>query len=109
MKKVKGFPRNFTTSSAAYRVIKQLQAKGDERYFKMEKISKKEFIVSVVKSMTVVEFIEKFNRIEKENVPFKYFPDGVNGEGFYELKTGDRRRPNSKFIPVSEVYESEVK
>lgn len=108
MKKVKEFPRQFTTSSAAYRVIRQLQEKGDTRNFKMEKISKKEFIVSVEKSMTVVEFIEKFRTIEQENIPFKYFPDGVNGEGYYELKKGDRRRPNSKFLSVNEVYENQV-
>jgi hypothetical protein len=108
MKKVKEFPRTYTTSSAAYRVIKQLQEKGDTRNFIMEKESKKVFKVTIKKSITMDELVENVKSIEKDNLTYKYFPNGIFGEGYYELKTGDRRRPNSLFVPVIEVYENHV-
>ena len=109
MRKELEFPRTYTTSSAGYRVIRQLQEKGDTRQFILVKESDKVFKVSVKEVITVDQFLERFKKIEKGDVTYKYFPDGVHGEGFYELKTGDRRRPNSVFLPVNEVYEEYTK
>jgi hypothetical protein len=108
MRKELEFPRTYTTSSAAYRVTYQLKAKGDTREFDVKKEGDKNFVVSVKKTMTLEQFLETFRTVEKGEVSYKYFPDGVHGEGFYELKKGDRRRPNSLFIPVNEVYETQV-
>lgn len=108
MRKELEFPRTYTTSSAAYRVVRQLQEKGDTRNFIVVKEDVKVFKLSIKKEITLDEFLERFRTIEKENVPYKYFPDGVHGQGYYELKTGDRRRPNSLFVPVDVMYETEV-
>jgi hypothetical protein len=109
MKKPLEFPRTYTTSSAAYRVTYQLKEKGDTREFMVTKEGDKVFKVSVKETVSLEDFLERFKKIEKGEVTYKYFPDGVHGPGFYELKTGDRRRPNSVFLPVNEVYEEYTK
>lgn len=109
MRKLLEFPRTYTTSSAAYRVTYQLKEKGDTREFIVKKESEKVFKLSVKETITLDQFLERFTKIEKGEVTYKYFPDGVHGQGFYELKTGDRRRPNSVFLPVNEVYEEHTK
>ena len=45
-----------------------------------------------------------FVRVTTPDATYRFFPDGVKNFGYYELKTGDRRRPNSKFIPLTKVY-----
>jgi hypothetical protein len=74
----------------------------------MIKESVKVFVVTIKKTMTLDEFLESFKTINKGNVLYKYYIDGVHGNGYYELKTGDRRRPNSMFIPVNEVYDDQI-
>ena len=105
MRKQLEFPRTYTTSSAANRVIYQLKAKGDTRDFIMTKEGEKVFKVSVKEKISLEDFLERFRNIERGESTYRYFPDGVHGEGFYELKKGDRRRPNSLFVPVNEVFE----
>ena len=97
------FPRKYTTSSAAYRVIRQLAAKGDTRSFEVKKVGTLDFTLSVKEVMTIDQFMEKQKTIFVNQVEYKHFPDGVMGEGYYELKTGNRRRPNSLFLKPEEA------
>jgi hypothetical protein len=104
MKKELEFPRTYTTSSAAYRVVRQLKEKGDTREFTMTKLTDKVFELSIKKEvLSMDEFFEKLSIIEKENISYKYFSEGIHGEGYYELKKGNRRRPNSLFVSLHET------
>ena len=108
MKTSKQFPRQFRSSSAAYRAIYQYEDKnGMERGgsgLVMTKLDNKVFYVGASQKITMSEFKDKVKKVSYPELSFKYFPDGVSGEGFYELKTGDRRRPNSLFLSVDNVY-----
>lgn len=106
MKSVKTFPRKYTTSSAAYRVIRQLTQAGDTRSFTVDKLGVKDYNLSVKEVMTIDEFMEKQKTIFINETQFKHFPDGVKGVGYYELKTGNRRRPNSLFLNPEEAMKS---
>lgn len=114
MKKEKVFPRNFCSSSAAYRAIYQYEEKNNlikgASGLVMTKISDKVFLVSepemesVPAKITFEEFNENKPKVSYSEMSFRYFVDGLNAEGYYEIKTGDRRRPNSKFLPIEKVY-----
>lgn len=103
------FPRTYTTSSAGYRVIRQLQEKGDKRNFKLVKNGEKDFEVSVKVILTLDQFKKEHRDLTIDGVTYRYYPEGSMGEGFYELKTGDRRRANSNYLMVGELYESYLK
>ena len=91
-KESKQFPRSFRSSSAAYRAIYQFESKiGTVSGLVMTK-------------MDVKEFKETLPKVTYPEGTFRYFPDGLMGMGYYELKKGDRRRPNSLFIPTDTVY-----
>ena len=109
MKTSKQFPRQFRSSSAGYRAIYQYEDKnGMERGgsgLVLTKLSDKVFYVGESKKLTMSEFKDKVKKVVYPELSYKYFPDGVQGEGFYELKTGDRRRPNSLFLSVDKVYD----
>lgn len=107
MKTEKQFPRTFKSSSAAYRAIRQYEEKTNSVLTSglvMTKVEKGVFVVSSSVVLTSVEFNEKRPNVSYDGVSFRYYPDGVNGVGYYELKTGDRRRPNSKFVSTETIY-----
>lgn len=109
MEKQMSFPRTYTTSSAGYRVIRQLQEKGDTRNFTLVKNGEKDFEVSVKVILTMDEFKEKNKEVTIDGLTYRYFAEGAMGEGYYELKTGNRRRPNSAHLMVGELYDSYLK
>jgi len=104
----KKFPRSFRSSSAALRAVRQYCQKMNlglnESGLVMTRVDKKSFIVAKSAVLTVAEFNEKRPTLFYGETAFRFFPDGVNGAGYYELKTGDRRRPNSKFETDEKVY-----
>jgi hypothetical protein len=101
----KQFPRTFKSSSAAYRAIRQYEEKTKTvTGLVMTRVDKKSFVVAQSAVLTVAEFKEKRPTLFYGETAFRYFPDGANGAGYYELKTGDRRRPNSKFETDEKVY-----
>jgi hypothetical protein len=100
------FPKMYKSSSAAYRAIRQFEEKNGKKDFIMEKIEKGVFQVSVGKSKPSFEdFKKELNNVQFDETEYRYFPDGLKGEGYYELKKGDRRRPNSLFMTLEEVYQ----
>lgn len=101
------FPRMYKSSSAAYRAIRQFEEKNGKKDFIMEKIEKGVFQVSVGNLKPSFEdFKKELNNIRYDETEYRYFPDGLKGEGYYELKKGDRRRPNSLFKTLEEVYQN---
>ena len=99
-KETKQFPRSFRSSSAAYRAVRQYEEKhlnGASSGLVMTKVGDKNYLMSKPAKMSVDEFNEKRPNVSYGDFKFRYFPDGLNGAGYYELKTGDRRRPNSNF------------
>ena len=101
----KQFPRSFRSSSAAYRSIYQFESKiGTVSGLIMTKIGDKNFLVSKPVRMSVEEFYNTLPNVTYPEGTFRHYPDGLMDMGYYELKTGDRRRPNSKFIPTDTVY-----
>lgn len=112
MKATKEFPRSFKSSSAAYRAIRQWEEKmglkPNESGLVMTKIDKKDYLVSKGAKKTFAEFMEVHPNVIHEGLTYRFFPDGVSGSGYYELKTGDRRRPNSKFLTSEFVYTETV-
>lgn len=103
-KEVKKFPRTFNSSSAAYRAIRHFEKDGKSSGLVMTKIDSKNFLVALPVKMTIDEFNDKHPNVVYPDATYRFFPDGVKNFGYYELKTGDRRRPNSKFIPLTKVY-----
>ena len=104
-KEVKVFPRNFRSSSAAYRAIRQHEERmklGSNLL--VTKINSKSFLVSLSPKITLDELINKHPNVHYTDLTYRYFSDGLNGEGYYELKIGDRRRPNSKFITIENIF-----
>lgn len=102
---IKQFPRSFRSSSAAYRAIRQYDEKlTAPSGLTMTKVDNKTFIVAKPGKMTQAEFNEKLPNVKYPgNSEFRYFPDGLVGAGYYELKTGNRRRPNSICLAVEKV------
>lgn len=95
----------FRSSSAAYRSIRQHEAKNGKTKATIEKIEDKVFLRLVkTKDIDYPTFIETTPSVVKDNKPFKYFDEGANGSGYYELKTGNRRRPNSEYVSTLDVY-----
>jgi hypothetical protein len=104
-KEVKKFPRNFRSSSAAYRAIYQYEARLDEKSgLIVTKIDTNNYLVSKPVKMSVLDFNESKPNVSYDGIVYRYYPDGLLGGGYYEQKTGDRRRPNSKFLNVETVY-----
>ena len=103
---IKQFPRSFRSSSAAYRAIRQYDEKlTAPSGLTMTKVDSKTFIVAKSGKLTQTEFNEKLPNVKYPgNSEYRYFPDGLVGAGYYELKTGNRRRPNSLFLDVERVY-----
>jgi hypothetical protein len=98
----------YRSSSAAHRAIRQFQAKNGKSNFIVEKLGKNEYkVVETILSITSVEFFEKLPSVQNisNKIQYRYFPDGVKGEGYYELKTGNRRRPNSIMFPKNEIFD----
>ena len=100
--------KTYSTSSAAYRAIRHFDAKNAKSNLIVEKISVGSFkivppTVEVPKVETPSVEIPKVesttNTITNENGVFRFFPNGIHGAGYYQLKKGDRRRPNSMYIP----------
>ena len=93
------------SSSAAYRSIRQHEAKNGKTSAIVEKLGDKQYLRFVkTKELDYRTFLETTPNVTTNGKTFKYFTDGVKGEGYYELKTGDRRRPNSEFSTLIDVY-----
>ena len=104
------FPtKNYASSSAAYRAIRQFEEKHGSSNLTMTKIDKGNYEVKQTSEMTFDKFMENKPNVCYEKTTFRYFPDGVQGEGYYELKTGERRRPNSQFKTTKMVYSDYMK
>jgi hypothetical protein len=109
MKTEKKFPRTFRSSSAANRAVRQYEEKHGKHDFVVEKIHKNMYVASLkTETINLVDFVNETKEIQIENLTFRYYSDGLKGEGYYELKTGERRRPNSIFYSVNEVYETQM-
>ena len=93
------------SSSAAYRSIRHYEAKNGKTKTTVEKIGDKQYLRMVkTKELDYRTFLETTPNVTANGKTFKYFADGPKGEGYYELKTGDRRRPNSEFSTLVDVY-----
>lgn len=117
--KQREFPRNFRSSSAAYRAIYQYENRNGikklESGLVVTKISDNDFRVASPEKnkvgMLEEEILKNLNSekiissIEFEGTPYRFFPDGLHSCGYYEIKTGNRRRPNSKFIDLKKAIE----
>ncbi len=100
------FPKTYASSSAAYRAIRHFEEKNGKKDFIMEKIEKGVFRVSMGgKKISIEDFVKENPNVQYGETTYRHFADGVNGEGYYELKKGDRRRPNSLFKTPEEVYQ----
>lgn len=113
MFKKKEFPRKFKSSSAAYRAIRQHEEKhGIKTLLMVTKLNIKEYLVSELEcdspKITLEDFKGSLPIVSYGDVKFRYYPNDLTetttGEGYYELKTGERRRPSSLFKTTNEVY-----
>jgi hypothetical protein len=101
------FPKTYKSSSAAYRAIRQFEEKNGKKDLIMLKIKKGLFqVLSEKKKLTFEDFKKELNNVQFDKTEYRYYPDGSKGEGYYELKKGDRRRPNSLFKTLDEVYQT---
>lgn len=137
MKKENEYPRNFRSSSAAYRAIRQYEEKKgiepNQSGLVMTKNGINDFTVDFNKEASVKEIekrilpdlnaketrvkeIEKrilsdlnskeiISTVELDGLEYRFFPNGIQNAGYYEIKTGNRRRPNSKFISLKSAIE----
>jgi len=120
------FPKTYASSSAAYRAIRQYEEKNGESGLVMTKIEKGIYEVGKGNGVVVNKPFQKTTapKVPKMNIKgfeltnpkvvyngttYKFFPDGTKGMGYYELKTGERRRPNSIFKTLNEVFEYKSK
>lgn len=117
MDKLKG--HIYTTSSAAYRAIRHFEVKNGKTSLTVKKEDVKDYrIIQTTDNVDVDlekafrEFEDKLNaeksspNVHLRNGQYRFFPDGVEGPGFYEIKTGNRRRPNSDYVPVKSAFET---
>ncbi len=94
------------SSSAAYRSIRQHEAKyGKTQNVVVEKLDDKVYLrIKKTVDIDYPTFVETTPNVTSNSKKYKFFPDGAKGEGYYELKTGDRRRPNSEFLTMTDTY-----
>lgn len=98
-------PTIFASSSAAYRSIRQFEAKNGKTNTIVEKLGDKCYLRLVKRTdITFQQISESTPNVVYEGKTYKYFPDGSRDEGYYELKTGNRRRPNSDYFNITDVY-----
>lgn len=98
-------PTTFRSSSAAYRSIRQHEAKNGKTEATVEKLDDKVYLRLVkTKDLNYPTFAENTPDVVIEGKTYKYFADGSRDEGYYELKTGNRRRPNSDYLTLVDVY-----
>jgi hypothetical protein len=96
----------FRSSSAAYRSIRQHEAKnGKTNNVVVEKLDDMVYLrIQKTKDIDYPTLLEQTPNVTVGEKEYKYFDDGANGFGYYELKNGGRRRPNSDFIDLYDVY-----
>lgn len=96
----------FRSSSAAYRSIRQHEAKNGKTKAAVEKVGDMMYLRLVkTKKLDFATFEGTTPDVTNEaGKTFKYFPEGKNGEGYYELKAGNRRRDNSQYVETHNVY-----
>lgn len=98
------FRNPYCSSSASNRAIRHYEAKNGKSSFITEKIDNGVFLIVPKSELTFKTFSETTPKFVNNGIEYKYFPDGVSGDGYYELKTGNRRRPNSMFFTMIEAY-----
>ena len=98
----------FTTSSAAYRSIRQFEAKGGVTNAIVEKLAEGYYLrLEKTKELDFDTLIKTKPNVKINDKVFKYFYDSSTDTGaYYELKKGNRRRPNSQVLSLIEVYTS---
>ena len=109
----------YTTSSAAYRAIRHYEVKNGKTTLSVKKNGDKDFSIVQATENVDTELETKFREFEAKlnsektspnvhirNGQYRFFPDGTQGAGFYELMKGNRRRPNSDFVPVKSAFET---
>jgi hypothetical protein len=83
------FPKTYKSSSAAYRAIRHFEEKNGKKDFIMEKIEKGSFRVSMGgEKMSIEDFVKDNPNVQYGQTTYRHFPDGVHGQGYYELKKG---------------------
>ena len=96
--------KTYASSSAANRAIRQFEEKHGKSNLTMTKISNGVFEVRNEDNTDFQEFMEKKPNVQHSNSTFRFFNEGLHGEGYYELKIGNRRRPNSLFLSVKDIF-----
>ena len=102
------FPKTYKSSSAAYRAIRQFEEKNGKKDFIMEKLMENSFLVTIGNTKSFESFQKELPEVSFGEKTYRYYSDGVRGEGYYEQKTGNRRRPNSIFKTIKEIYDETI-
>jgi hypothetical protein len=94
----------YNSSSAAYRAIRQFEQKHGKTDLTMNKISNGLFEVGNNGNSDFREFMEEKPDVQYENGTFRFFDEGSHGQGYYEIKTNGKIKPNSLFLTIKEVF-----
>jgi hypothetical protein len=94
----------YASSSAAYRAIRQFEQKHGKTDLIMNKISNGLFEVGNNGNSDFREFMEEKPDVQYENGTFRFFDEGSHGQGYYEIKTNGKIKPNSLFLTIKEVF-----
>jgi hypothetical protein len=94
----------YNSSSAAYRAIRQFEQKHGKTDLIMNKISNGLFEVGNNGNSDFREFMEEKPDVQYENGTFRFFDEGSHGQGYYEIKTNGKIKPNSLFLTIKEVF-----
>jgi hypothetical protein len=70
----------------------------------MNKISNGLFEVGNNGNSDFREFMEEKPDVQYENGTFRFFDEGSHGQGYYEIKTNGKIKPNSLFLTIKEVF-----
>ena len=99
------FPtRIYASSSAAYRAIRQFEQKHGKTDLIMNKISNGLFEVGFHGNTDFREFMDEKPDVQYEDGTFRFFDEGPNGKGYYEIKTNGKIKPNSSFLTIKDVF-----
>jgi hypothetical protein len=96
--------RTYASSSAANRAIRQFEEKHGKSNLTMTKIGNGVFEVGNEGNTNFQEFMDEKPNVQHGKSTFRFFDGGLHGEGYYELKIGNRRRPNSLFLSVKDIF-----
>ena len=99
------FPtRVYNSSSAANRAIRQFEQKHGKTDLIMKKISNGLFEVGFHGNTDFQDFMDEKPDVQYEDGMFRFFDEGPHGQGYYEIKTNGKIKPNSMFLTIKEVF-----